>query len=348
MGSPIQLYDSAVITSALNTAYLKSSQPVMLGQRNLQARFLRQPVNIRGIRFLLMVQNGANLVANDLFFSPGAYVQLRIKAGRHALTNDFVAMNLLSQRLNAAVEYQYGPGKTNFDSLSQRINWNFDAPLPLSQGESITIEAQIVYPSRTIPSGSIQAAGPWIIHAVAYGETIDKMPASYQVPYAADYIGVIGSNTSQENDLKNICSSPVRVRRLIGRPVVGLNDSQGAFPTDERWQEVTGVASTALGNQIPLGGYGTLSNVAYVRVFDENSKQMEQVDNVTFNQQFPDDTGCWPMDKLIAPGQSWRIQLPNQPPTAAYAYAAFTGSNGNYAGWIPMIGLVGSREEGRL
>ena len=344
--SPIQLYDSAVITSALNTAYLQSSQPVMFGQRNLQARFIRQPMNVRGIRFLLVVQNGANLLLNDLSISPGAYVQVRIKAGRHALTNDFVALNLLSQRINAAVEYQYGPGKANFYSFSQRINWNFDQPLPISTGEAITIEAKIAYPSRTIPSGAIQAAGPWIIHAVAHGETTDKMPATYQVPYATDYIGAIGSNTSQENDLKNICSSPVRVRRLIGRPVVGLGSIQvGTYPTDERWEESV-MPTSILGNQGSIGVNANPSNAAYVRIFDENNKQMEQVDNVTFNQQFPDDTGCWPMDKWLAPGQGLRIQLPNFPPSGVISYASYTALN--YPGWIPMIGLIGSREEGRL
>jgi hypothetical protein len=330
MGNPIQLSDSGTITAALTQAYLQSPQPLILGAQKLQARFLRQPIQIRGLKFLVVVQNAFQRNGNPAQFTPGAYVQVRIKAGRRLLTNDFVALAVLNSRINDIVEYTDGPGNiavgpSGSFSAFQRVNWNFDRPMALLPGEAITCEFIIRYPDGATPAviGNY-LSNPWKVYVTAVGETLEKAPGKYMVPYATDYIGVPGFNTSQENDLRNVTGQTLEVRRLVGRSFVGYS----GYP--QFWTDPTQInLTTPLTNPI---------DSALLRVLDENNKQLMQQDNVIWSQAFPTDSLTWPLTKKLADGWGWRVQLPGLVPS----------SPGAANGWIPMIGLIGYREENSL
>jgi hypothetical protein len=329
MGNPIQLSDSGQITAALTQAQLLSPQPLILGAQKLQARFLRQPIQIRGLKFLIAVENAYHRNVTVAQFTPSAYVQVRIKAGRRLLTNDFVSLAVLNSRINDVVEYTNGPGgggPTGFYSAFQRVNWNFDRPMALLPGEAITCEFVIRMPDSTTPAPSVYFQVPWNVYVTAVGETLEKAPSKYMVPYATDYIGVPGSNTSQENDLRNVTGQTLEVRRLVGRSFTSY------LGTPQLWIDPTQISLLLQTTTNP-------AEVALLRVLDENNKQMMQQDNVIWSQAFPYDTLTWPLTKKLADGWGWRVQLPGLVPVQA---------GGQSSGWIPMIGLIGYREENSL
>jgi hypothetical protein len=135
----IQLADSGTIIGTLTAAYLRSPQVLTLGPQNLRARFTRQPTQIRKLKFLVVAQNSLVVgsgVNSILGFTPSMYMQVRIKAGRHSLTNDFVSLAVLNQRINDAVEFTEGPANTGGTAISKRSSSRRSSSIPTARSRT--------------------------------------------------------------------------------------------------------------------------------------------------------------------------------------------------------------------
>ena len=327
---PICLFAEGVLTPG---------QPLVLGAQDLQAAFLRQPIEITGFRFLLVMENaGSDLNTLEAFQpTPAAYVRLQAKAGRFQLTHSptlngvgtgFVPIGTLCPRINSAAEYGLFPGdydpvaSTGASSPASYCEWKFDRPLAMPLGTAPELQFQYVPPGPASLYPNIN------VYVSVVGRMLTDMPGKIYVPYASAWVPQSGLQDTSENDFKNISGQTVRFRKIVARAYQLLSD--GEISPNTFWQEITRVnPNSAVGGT--FNNLTDYSKLAGLQLFDDMGRGVLR-EPAYFSTLWPEDLLSLPFHYDLEHGK--------------HISASYSGQNiPSNSTWMPVLTLLGTREE---
>lgn len=326
---PICLSASGVVTPL---------QPLQIGAVALQANFLRQPIELTELRFLIVMENAfGNGSANYNFQpTPAAYIRLQARAGRWSMTHStalpgvgsgLVPIGCLTPRINAAAEYGFFPGSftvaTGIGSPASYCVWKFDRPLALPLGVAPELMFQYVPPGpATLPG--LAATRPIQIYVSAVGRMIGEMPKTQHVPYAAAWVPQSGAQDTSENDFRNLTGRTVRFRKIVSRPYQLVTSTAG----ETFWQEFCRQDPNSAINETAGTDY---SKTAKLQIFDDMGRGMQR-EPVRYGSLFPEDTLTLPFHYDLEHGKKIAV--------------SYAGQNiPSNTTWMPCYAMLGSREE---
>jgi hypothetical protein len=149
---------------------------------------------------------------------PSAVLTCSVTAGRHALTNGYVGLS----NLGASAE-RYGAAEfsrlvtanlADYVYNANTLRWRFPRPFAVAAGTPISPTFRYQTPDGRFVSAPIWASNSLVINVAFLGRTIDQMPRTTCVPFAADYTARDGQIDSHDTDLMNTCQRQLNVTGL--------------------------------------------------------------------------------------------------------------------------------------
>ena len=292
-GTPVAMSASVSPASGLTAS---------LDSRLMQAP-QRSPMEIDEIRFQLRHINTAVNTGS----MGGGILRARFKLGRLDLTNDYVPIWNLSDRVNLLREAITGAADIVVTGNAHYSYYRWKFPYPLYVPGSMPLHGSIQRVSTyDADQTALDSAATVRVFVTYVGRILKKgipVPTRIRVPYATGWVSTTPL-ISDEISLRNVLSSPLHVTRFTGH----IQNGSGSTLRDDAFPDIA-------------AGFNTM------RIYDTSGRTIANTAGI--RNVIDPNTAGWSMNATLAPGEGYRVQL-SDAPSATYR---------------PMFALLGWRWE---